>query len=284
MLLLLLLAPLSPEQRAIAFLEKQVPAWKADNHCYSCHNNGDAARALYRAARLGYKVAPAALADTTAWLSRPQDWDNNKGDPGFSDKRLARIQFAATLAEAMQAGFVKDRALLRQAAESLLPHQAADGSWPVEADANLGSPTTYGAVLATVIASQTFAKAGTSNAAADRWLAARKPASTMDAAALTLAGRAGFTAMIERAQNRDGGFGPYVNSPSEPFDTAIAMLALKDVDATKRGRAYLIGVQNEDGGWPETTRPSGSQSYAQRMSTSAWAALALIETSPDRKR
>ena len=184
----------------------------------------------------------------------------------------------------MQSGFVTNRTLLRQAAESLLPHQAADGSWPVEAGANLGSPATYGAVLATVIASQTFAKAGLPNAAADRWLATRKPANTMDAASLTLAGRPGFAAMIERARNRDGGFGPYVNSPSEPFDTAIAMLALSKPDAIARGRAYLIRVQNDDGGWPETTRPAGSQSYAQRMSTSAWATLALIETSPDRKR
>ena len=279
MLPLLLFAAVSPEQRAIAFLETQVPAWHRDNHCYSCHNNGDAARALYRAAKLGFRVSPAALADTTAWLSRPLDWDNNKGDPGFSDKRLARIQFAASLAEAVDAGFIKDRRLLRQAAESLLPHQAADGSWPVEADANLGSPTTYGAVLATVIANRILP-----NAAADRWLRERKPASTMDAAALVIAGHTEFTAMILRAQNSDGGFGPYINSPSEPFDTAISLLALKDITAIKRGRNYLIRMQEADGGWPATTRPAGSQSYAQRMSTSAWATLSLLETSLDRKR
>ncbi|MFN0122677.1 MAG: hypothetical protein ACKV2V_19440, partial [Blastocatellia bacterium] len=33
--------------RAVAFLAREVPAWPARNSCFSCHNNGDAARALY---------------------------------------------------------------------------------------------------------------------------------------------------------------------------------------------------------------------------------------------
>ncbi len=34
----------SPEARAVAFLAREVPRWSRENHCYSCHNNGDAAR------------------------------------------------------------------------------------------------------------------------------------------------------------------------------------------------------------------------------------------------
>jgi hypothetical protein len=49
---------------------------------------------------------------------------------------------------------------------------------------------------------------------------------------------------------------------------------------SKRGRAYLLATQERDGGWPETTRPAGSDSYAQRLSTSGWAALALLATTP----
>ena len=33
-------------------------------------------------------------------------------------------------------------------------------------------------------------------------------------------------AIIERAQTQDGGWGPYVDSPPEVFDTAIVLLAL----------------------------------------------------------
>ena len=46
----------------------------------------------------------------------------------------------------------------------------------------------------------------------------------------------------------------------------------------RRGRAYLLAGQREDGSWPETTRPSGADSYAQRLSTAGWATLALLAT------
>ena len=61
-----------PLHRAAAdYLAQEVPQWARENHCYSCHNNGDAARALYAASRRGYKVPADALADTTAWLHLP---------------------------------------------------------------------------------------------------------------------------------------------------------------------------------------------------------------------
>src|SRR5947209_5638785 len=88
----------TPEQRAVAYLSREVPRWKAQNKCYSCHNNGDGARALYAAVRHGIKVMPKLLADNTAWLTRPRQWDENGGDKEFSDKKLARLQFAAALA------------------------------------------------------------------------------------------------------------------------------------------------------------------------------------------
>src|SRR5262245_62579877 len=85
------------ESKAVAFLTREVPAWSKENGCFSCHNNGDAARALYAASSKGYRVPDHALADTTEWVKLPARWDHNKGDPGFSDKRLADIQFAGSL-------------------------------------------------------------------------------------------------------------------------------------------------------------------------------------------
>jgi Prenyltransferase and squalene oxidase repeat. len=82
--------------------------------------------------------------------------------------------------------------------------------------------------------------------------------------------------MILRAQSSDGGWGPNPMAASEPFDTAVVLLALRDAKAVARGRAFLIARQRPDGGWPETTRPAGAQSYAQHISTTAWAALALL--------
>ena len=40
-------SPKSPEARAVAFLAAEVPRWFRENKCYSCHNNGDAARACW---------------------------------------------------------------------------------------------------------------------------------------------------------------------------------------------------------------------------------------------
>ena len=101
--------------------------------------------------------------------------------------------------------------------------------------------------------------------------------------------------LLKKGQGRDGGWGPYVTSPAEPFDTALATLALQTLtrrpshggpsfteatlaDAIARGRAYLMREQLADGSWNETTRPAGQTSYAQRISTTGWALLALIET------
>src|SRR6185436_8271216 len=54
--LVLWLAAASPEQRAADYLAREVAAWERDNHCYSCHNNGDGARALFAARRAGLTV------------------------------------------------------------------------------------------------------------------------------------------------------------------------------------------------------------------------------------
>jgi squalene cyclase len=89
--------------------------------------------------------------------------------------------------------------------------------------------------------------------------------------------------LLLAAQTGDGGWGPYKGSAPEAFDTALALLALASAgasqrDAIARGRAYLARTQLDEGGWKETTRPPGYQSYAQHMSTTGWATLALLET------
>lgn len=276
----------TPEQRAVEYLSGEVATWSRENQCFSCHNNGDAARTLFIASRRGYRVPPDAVAETKAWLLEPQKWASGKANPVFSDLKLAHIQFAAALAEMEP---VPQETLIA-AARLLLPFQHFDGSWQVDPASSAGSPVTYGTALATQIAQGVLKRAGDERfdeavARATGWFSGLKPRSLLDLAVLFTEGHASV-APILKSQSSDGGWGPYPGAPSEPFDTAVAMLALHDAPASSvpisRARAYLLNSQLPNGGWLETTRPPGSKSYAQHVSTSAWATLALLMTNPKR--
>jgi len=291
--------PAIAESRAVHFLIREVPAWSRNNGCFSCHNNGDGARALYAAAQNGYRIPAKILADTTAWVTQPNRWDHNKGDPGFSDQRLANIQFAASLLSALDAGRAKDRESLQEAARKVEADQGTDGAWHIEPRNAVGSPATYGTTLATHMALRTLKQAavpGTRDTIrkAEAWLRERQADNVLTAAALLLSSADEsekstslnrWLAVIRSGQTQDGGWGPFADSPAEPFDTAVVLLALAARRAepgveelVRRGRGFLAERQNPDGSWPATTRPSGGSSYAQRISTTGWATLALLAT------
>jgi len=273
-------------QSALTFLAREVPRWERENHCYSCHNNGDAARALYLGRKKGYTVPNEAISATTAWLLTPDRWDEIHGSPAASDKQLARIQFTAALAEAVRTVVVNGTAVLNSAAASLVKLQSPDGSWQVDTGGLPGAPATYGTALATYLSRRSLemleqSQFGDAIKRATHWLSITKPVSVVDAAALLLAlpDRADCRQYLLQAQTSDGGWGAQPKMPAEAFDTAMALLALKgEGPAAARGRAVLIRMQESDGGWPETTRPSGSQSYAERISTTGWVVYALLET------
>jgi hypothetical protein len=308
-------ASASAESRAVEFLKREVPAWSRENGCFSCHNNGDAARALFAASRSGYRIPRSALSDTTAWIASPAKWDHNKGNPGFSDKRLADVQFAASLGEAMEARVIKNRRVMEVAANKVAQAQAEDGSWPIDAANPAGSPTTYGTALATYMAWDSLSRVSSpaisaARRKAEERLKAVKPDSVPNAAVLLLfqgirrdneANNPGHVSQsnpppqggsygsslefLRRAQTSDGGWGPYADSPPEAFDTALALLALAEFrtvvgvrEMIQRGREHLVATQLPDGSWPATTRPSGGRSYAQQVSTTGWATLALLAT------
>ena len=258
---------------AVAYLEREVPKWKRENGCYSCHNNGDGLRALIAARRAGVAVDAKALAEPVEALRSPAAWEA---------KPLARLQFAAAVCEAVEAGLL-ERGLLEQAAAAVAKDQQDDGHWKVEEELAPGSPVTYGPVLATWLARQVLTAANhdghrASIARATQWLTTRKSRHILDTAALVLALRrdADMRALLG-AQSKDGSWN------GEPFDTAIARLALgPSHPASIRAREYLMRTQWSGGGWPATTRPAGGDSYAQHISTTAWVLLSLAPTAPQR--
>lgn len=242
---------------ALAYLEKEVPRWRAEHACHSCHNDGDGLRALLLGGR--GKAAPVAIAA----LADPSKWDSP----------LARLQFAAAAREALRAGAV-EAAVLARAAALVAADQQADGRWKVEEELAAGSPVTYGSVLATFMARGVLEAANAKEyaaaiARATTWLSAREPKHVSELAVLAWAlGRPADRTKLLAAQLPNGSWN------NEPFDTALALLALGGDNA--KARAYLLEAQFEPGGWPGTTRPAGGESYAQHISTTAWVAMALM--------
>ena len=282
--------------RGVKYLSLEVPKWKAEHPCYSCHNNGDAARALLVAGNSGYDIGTS-LDDTLTFLRQPANWNQNKAADGFDDKQLARVQFASALAVAHRVGRAP-RTDLEQAAKLLIADQRPDGSWTLDQSQSIASPATYGTIIATWSAHTTLIAAGVTRkhpaiVNADEWIRALKPQNVIDCAATMLALdrasdaaaeqlRRECLAILRSGQSPDGGWGPYVTTGPQVFDTAMAVLALSVVDrgelsdAIARGKAYLVSRQQPDGSWPETTRPADQESYAQRISTTGWALLALL--------
>jgi hypothetical protein len=287
-----------PERRAIEFLSREVPAWSAEHRCYSCHNNGDGARALFEAKLRGWKVADGALPTTMAWLARPGRWHDNGGDGPFSDRGLARLQFSLALAASVASGDDKSRPSLALASSELAADQREDGRWTIEGPEAVGSPATYGTSLATWLAHDFLSQVDSNRyqpqiEKAKNWLRSLKPVTLLDASAILGSGegdRGAALNLVSRGQSDDGGWGPYPDSPPENFDTAVVLIALNRihtptpeiVSRIDRGRGYLIAGQGADGAWTETTRPSGGESYAQRLSTTAWATLALLATASEK--
>lgn len=298
--LLLSFALGSAEKRAVEFLAKEVPGWPADNQCYSCHNNGDAARALFAAVRRGHDVSEASLAGTLDWLRQPAAWGDQKGEEAFSDVVLTRIQFASALSDAIDASLIRDGDALTAAARLVASDQRDDGSWQLDASGSIGSPATYGRFLATATAHHVLTAADSKLFAAelrraDEFLRDAEVKTVLAAAAVlrALADAGDAPALrqqglcqdlIVEGQAPSGGWGPYVSSAPEPFDTALVLLALVRYGGNEKlieaGRKYLLSTQLDDGSWPETTRPAGQISYAQYISTTGWALLALLETAP----
>jgi hypothetical protein len=297
-----------PVAKGVDYLKKEVPKWKAEHPCYSCHNNGDATRALLVAGAKGYDIGTS-LDDTLSFLKQPAQWNQNKAAPsGFDDKVLARIQFASALALAERYGKAASTDL-DAAAKLLVADQQADGSWQLDNSQSLGSPVTYGTILATASARATLIASGIQPdnftiVQIDRWIRGVTPENVIDAAGTMLALELSSDVMAEnlrrnclsilrQGQSPEGGWGPYVTAAPQVFDTALAVLALSSLtpeprlarsayrpeelkEAIANGKKYIVSQQRPDGSWPETTRPANQESYAQRISTTGWAMLALL--------
>ncbi|MFM8531985.1 MAG: hypothetical protein ACKOEC_00065 [Acidimicrobiia bacterium] len=286
--------------RGVEYLKGQAPKWKP--------NNGDATRALLVASSKGHDIGTS-LDDTLALLKQPSQWDQNKAAGGSADQPLATIQVAGALAVAERHGKAASTDL-DAAAKLLVAKQDADGSWHLDDSQSIGSPATYGQLIATWSARTTLIASGMQPdnftiVQTDKWIRGITPGNVLEASAtlltLDLASdvmaenlRRTCLSLLRTGQSPEGGWGPYVTAAPQVFDTALAIIALGSLrveprlarsayrpeqldEAIANAKTYLVTQQKADGSWPETTRPAHQESYAQRIATTGWALLALMQ-------
>jgi hypothetical protein len=245
-----------------------------------------------------------ALDSTLVFLNDPAAWSTNAGHRN-TDKPLARLVFAGALAAAGVKDTKPSPALVA-VAKILEADQKADGSWPVEE----AGAVTFGPTLATALARSTLIAAGREPdhfavAQIDRWLRTVEATSVHDAAGIVLGlggeldvmstkQRSACLEIIRAAEAPNGGWGYQPGGSPQVFETAVVMLALREMARDQRvaksaygeenlqralsaGRRFLQGSQSADGSWPAGPGP-GKPNLARQVSTTAWALLALVET------
>lgn len=292
---------------AVRYLSKASLTWPSENHCFSCHNNGDAVRVLAQVAPDELKRQENDWQAVYQWLVQPTQWETAKTEEASLSPILAPIQFGSALVALSTAKLLNlSPEAINDTAQLIVQSQDPTGFWAVEAPQHLGSPGTFGNPLATTIAVRILQSLAPNKAAksierAKQWANTRQARANLDLAAgillLTtdkLSTDAGvrdqqrveiWTQKLINNQTSQGGWGPYPNRFPEIFDTALALLALCEAprhfvpsSVLERGQRFLLTEQESAGGWPETTRPSGGTSYAQHISTSAWALEAVAAT------
>ena len=302
-------------ERGLAFLVEDATKWRKERKCATCHHGTMTVWALSEARTQGYAVAAETLADLSQWTKeRLKDIDKPRDTrPGWSMVSTPAL-YLATMSLAIPRQEAVSAHELEQIAGHLLRHQEEDGSWAWSSapPKNRPPPVFESDEVATLLAFMALgpqvpadpkekSAARESREKAAAWLAKNKPNDTTQAAALRLllkvrAGEPAPTLQPEidaflRRQNKDGGWGQLADLPSDAYATGQALYVLnlagvkKDREEVRRGVAFLVASQKEDGSWPMTPRahPDATPSNNPVPITyfgSAWATLGLMRSLP----
>ena len=303
-------------ERGLVFIEADAAKWRKERECSTCHHGTMTVWALAEAKSRGYAVKEETLADVAKWtkdrlfqnLDKPRDTR-----PGWK-----MVNSPALYLSAMAQAVPKQDALtaddLKRIAGHLVRHQEEDGSWAWSSAPAKNRPPPFfeSDEVATLLADIALAP----HVPADpkmksdirdtrdkglAWLAKAKPTQTTQALAFRLfrAVRAGksakelqpqIDALLQR-QNKDGGWGQDKDLPSDAYATGQALYFLSiagakpDAAEIRRGVAFVVSTQKEDGSWPMTPRahPEATPTKFLWPITylgSAWATIALVHSAP----
>ncbi len=293
-------------ERAYSYLASEEAFWRENNQCFSCHNQGIGLWALWLSGAAVERPKFDVPESLIQWLGQPNRWRTVQ-DPGGGDERLADLHFGRV---ALLGHERKLLALEPHIQEQIARRVAAhlkDHRWPADRTSSLASPLSLGPAWGTLLACSVLEAVD-----AERWseqiksshrsILTLNPQNVPDAAArwvVAVRRREEAALMtswdfLRRSQNSDGGWGPFPNRPSEPFDTALVLIAFSGttnyIDQTipdirvsidtrvRQAHAFLLARQESTGAWPATTRPAGLESYPLKIATTAWVVEALWRT------
>jgi hypothetical protein len=314
-------ATVSPRQvrkaveRGLAFLEKDAAKWRKERQCATCHHGTMTVWALSEAKSQGYAVKRESLADTVRWAKERLKGIDKPRDPrpGWKMVNTPAI-YLALMAQAVPGQEAVSASELKQIAGHLVRHQESDGSWAWSSAPARNRPPPFfeSDEVATLLAHLALgpqvpadprvkSAARDSRAKASAWLRKTRPSDSTQAAALRLlvkvrAGESarGLKAEVDRLlrrQKKDGGWGQWKGLPGDAYATGQVLYVLSlagvknDRAEVRRGVAFLLGRQKEDGSWPMTPRAHpGARPASNRVPItyfgSTWATLGLMRSAP----
>jgi hypothetical protein len=303
--------------RGLEFIQKDAAKWRKERGCSTCHHGTMTLWVLAEARARGHDIRAEAAADVAKWtkgrLLERIDLPRDKR-PGWSMVSTPSL-YLSLLALAVPKQGVVTADELKRIARHLLRHQEADGSWSwASAPAQNRPPPFFESdEVATLLALAALrphlpadpgarSEVRDARAKAEAWLAKGKPTDTTQAAALRLLVKAlaggppkSLQPLIDDLlgrQNKDGGWGQIKGASSDAYATGQALYALAlagvkpDAAGVRRGVAFLVATQKEDGSWPMAPRAHPGATPARNVVPityfgSAWATLGLLRSVPE---
>lgn len=294
--------------RGLSFLARDAVAWKEENNCSSCHHAALVVWAMNETKRQGYAVEEPVRADMTRLLTEAGEGKFTYKRPATAPQALnpKAIYYSLGLNSVPEQTPVQREALTRLL-ETVKADQTANGSWSAWPDTrppilSQSAETMTALACLALLPAPSAGDSGTQAALNHgvEWLKGIKSDNDPQSVALRLAlwarlGRprseqAPLVRLLKKRQNRDGGWSQTSGGPSDAWATGQTLYSLGLGDragadsAIRRGRAFLVKSQREDGSWPMTSRPTkpggaGSDSLIPIIGGgSAWAVLGLARS------
>jgi len=298
-------------EKAIPLLERGAAGSIKERSCFTCHNLGVPLLALAAARDRGFKVDEAGLKaileHTGAFLERNREnYRQGKGQGGQADT-------AGWALWTLESGGWKPDETTAATAHYLAVRDKDKGHWTnvstrPPSEASPFTTTFLGiAGLRAFAAGEDKAAGGERIAKSREWLLGAKPKDTEDRVfrlrALEYSGAEpkdveAATKDLLGTQIEDGGWAQLPGGESDAYATGTALAALAQAGglatadaAYRKGLAWLLAAQKEDGSWHVKTRSKPIQTYFESgfphekdqfisITASGWSALALALALP----